>query len=139
MVYGTIERFLSRRTELFLFESAFARNAYEAHRRRAARRRARGVQRHQRRRDGAGRARPRRRRSSSASASSAHIKGTDVLIDALAELHRSGRRVSLAIAGDGEEGPALRDAGGATGPDRQHPLPRPHAGADRPSPRAASW
>jgi hypothetical protein len=30
MVYGTIERFLSRRTELFLFESAFARNAYEA-------------------------------------------------------------------------------------------------------------
>ena len=38
-----------------------------------------------------------------------HIKGTDVLIDALAELHRSGRRVSLAIAGDGEEGPALRD------------------------------
>ena len=38
-----------------------------------------------------------------------HIKGTDVLIDALAELHRAGRRVSLAIAGDGEEGPALRE------------------------------
>jgi glycosyltransferase involved in cell wall biosynthesis len=38
-----------------------------------------------------------------------HIKGTDVLIDALAELHRSGRRVSLAIAGDGEESQALRD------------------------------
>ena len=36
------------------------------------------------------------------------IKGTDVLIDALAELHRAGRRLSLAIAGDGEEGPALR-------------------------------
>ena len=36
------------------------------------------------------------------------IKGTDVLIDALAELHRAGRRVTLAIAGDGEEGPALR-------------------------------
>ena len=30
MVYGAIERLLSRRTELFLFESAFARNAYEA-------------------------------------------------------------------------------------------------------------
>ncbi len=26
----------------------------------------------------------------------------------MAELHRAGRRVSLAIAGDGEEGPALR-------------------------------
>ena len=38
-----------------------------------------------------------------------HIKGTDVLIDAVAELHRSGRRVTLAVAGDGEEGPALRD------------------------------
>ena len=38
-----------------------------------------------------------------------HIKGIDVLIDALAELHRAGRRVSLAIAGDGEEGQALRD------------------------------
>src|SRR4029078_6004719 len=33
----------------------------------------------------------------------------DVLIDALAELHRSGRHISLAIAGDGEEGPALRE------------------------------
>jgi glycosyltransferase involved in cell wall biosynthesis len=38
-----------------------------------------------------------------------HIKGTDVLIEAVAEMHRSGRRVSLAIAGDGEEGPALRE------------------------------
>jgi glycosyltransferase involved in cell wall biosynthesis len=38
-----------------------------------------------------------------------HIKGTDVLIAALAELHRSGRKVSLAVAGDGEEGPALRE------------------------------
>jgi len=38
-----------------------------------------------------------------------HIKGTDVLIDALAELHKSGHRISLAVAGDGEEGPALRE------------------------------
>jgi glycosyltransferase involved in cell wall biosynthesis len=37
------------------------------------------------------------------------IKGTDVLIEAVAQLHRAGRRISLAIAGDGEEGPALRD------------------------------
>jgi glycosyltransferase involved in cell wall biosynthesis len=38
-----------------------------------------------------------------------HIKGTDVLIDALAELHRSGRRLTLAVAGDGVEGPTLRE------------------------------
>ena len=37
-----------------------------------------------------------------------HIKGIDVAIDAVSELHHMGHRVSLAIAGDGEEGPALR-------------------------------
>ncbi len=31
MVYGAIERFLMRRTELFLFESAFARDTYQGH------------------------------------------------------------------------------------------------------------
>jgi len=38
-----------------------------------------------------------------------HIKGTDILLEALAQLHGAGRRVSLAVAGDGEEGPALRE------------------------------
>jgi glycosyltransferase involved in cell wall biosynthesis len=38
-----------------------------------------------------------------------HIKGTDVLIEAVAELHKAGRKVTLAMAGDGEEGPALRE------------------------------
>jgi len=38
-----------------------------------------------------------------------HIKGTDVLFDAVAELHKAGRRVSIAVAGDGEEGAALRE------------------------------
>ena len=71
MVYGTIERFLSRRTELFLFESAFARNAYEA-----MVGAPRGIvrvvfERHQRRRDGAGRAQSPTPPISSASANSA--------------------------------------------------------------------
>jgi glycosyltransferase involved in cell wall biosynthesis len=107
MVYGTIERFLSRRTELFLFESAFARDRYT---------------------DIVGAPRgivrvvfngitdaemvpvvPAPNAADLVSVGEFRaIKGTDVLIDALAELHRSGRRLSLAIAGDGEEGPALR-------------------------------
>jgi glycosyltransferase involved in cell wall biosynthesis len=107
MVYGTIERFLSRRTELFLFESAFARDRYA---------------------DIVGAPRgvvrvvfngitepemvpvvPAADAADLVSVGEFRaIKGTDVLIDALAELHRAGRRLSLAIAGDGEEGPALR-------------------------------
>jgi glycosyltransferase involved in cell wall biosynthesis len=108
MVYGTIEKFLSRRTELFLFESAFARDRYT---------------------DIVGPPRgivrvvfngiteaemvPVAPEPGAADLVSVGefraIKGTDVLIDALAELHRSGRRLTLAIAGDGEEGPALRE------------------------------
>lgn len=108
IIYGTIGRYLSRRTELFLFESTFARNTYE------------GMV-------GAPRAIVRVVPNGISTAEMVpvapqadaadilcvgefrHIKGTDVLIDAVAELHRNGRRVSLAIAGDGEEGPALRE------------------------------
>jgi hypothetical protein len=56
-----------------------------------------------------------------------------VLLDAVAELHRSGRRVTLAVAGDGEEGPALRDQVARLGLTGRRPLPRPYAGAARPS------
>jgi len=107
MIYGAIERFLSRRTELFLFESAFARSAYTAMVG-APRGRVRVVP------NGIGAAEmtPVIFNVDAADIVGVgefrHIKGTDVLIDAVAELHRSGRRVSLAIAGDGEEGPALR-------------------------------
>jgi glycosyltransferase involved in cell wall biosynthesis len=108
IVYGTIERFLSRRTELFLFESAFARKAYEA-----MVGIPRGIVRVVPNGISAAEMAPVAANSGAADILSVgefrHIKGTDVLIDALAELHRSGRRVSLAIAGDGEEGQALRD------------------------------
>jgi glycosyltransferase involved in cell wall biosynthesis len=108
MVYGTIEQFLSRRTELFLFESEFARDVYQTM-------------------VGAPRGTVRVVPNGISTAEMApvaphpdaativnvgefrHIKGTDVLIDALGELHRSDRRLTLAIAGDGEEGPALRE------------------------------
>jgi len=108
MVYGTIEQFLSRRTELFLFESAFARNAYETI---VGRPRSivhvvfNGIS--------AAEMAPVPPNADAADIVSVgefrRIKGTDVLLDAVAELHRSGRRVTLAVAGDGEEGPALRD------------------------------
>jgi len=105
-VYGLIERFLSRRTELFLFESAFARNAYAAMvgpPRRIVRVVPNGIS--------SAEMAPVEPHADAADIVGVgefrHIKGIDVLIDALAELIRSGRRVSLAIAGDGEEGPAL--------------------------------
>ena len=42
------------------------------------------------------------------SASSAHIKGADLLIDAVARLHADGSPVTLTLAGDGEEMAALK-------------------------------
>jgi glycosyltransferase involved in cell wall biosynthesis len=108
MVYGAIERFLSRRTELFLFESAFARNAYEA-----LAGRPRGIVRVVFNGISPAEMAPIEPNADAADLVAVgefrHIKGTDVLIEAVAELHRSGRRLTLAIAGDGEEGPALRE------------------------------
>jgi len=37
-----------------------------------------------------------------------HIKGADLLVDAVARLHADGRPVTLTLAGDGEEMPALK-------------------------------
>jgi glycosyltransferase involved in cell wall biosynthesis len=107
-VYGTLERVLMNRTDLFLFECAFARETYQ---------RAVGLPR------GIVRVVPNGVSDAemvpvqpSAGAADVvsvgefrRIKGTDVLIDAVTQLHRAGRPISLAIAGDGEEGPALRD------------------------------
>jgi glycosyltransferase involved in cell wall biosynthesis len=108
IVYGAIERLLSLRTELFLFESAFARKAYEA-----MVGTPRGIVHVVPNGISAAEMSPVAPDPGAANLLSVgefrHIKGTDVLIDALAELHRSGRRVSLAIAGDGEEAPALRE------------------------------
>jgi glycosyltransferase involved in cell wall biosynthesis len=107
-VYGGLERVLMQRTELFLFESQFARNAYQAmvgpppaivhvvpngitpaEMERVA---------------------PRADAADLLTVGEfRHIKGTDVLIEAIAELHKSGRKVTLAMAGDGEEGQALRE------------------------------
>jgi glycosyltransferase involved in cell wall biosynthesis len=106
-VYGAIERFLMRRTELFLFESAFARDAYRAMVGAPG-----GIVRVVPNGISSAEMVPVEPAANAADLVSVgefrHIKGTDVLIEAVAELHRAGRRVSLAVAGDGEEGPALR-------------------------------
>jgi glycosyltransferase involved in cell wall biosynthesis len=107
-VYGAIERFLMRRTELFLFESAFARDAYRAMVGSPG-----GIVRVVPNGISSAEMMPVEPAANAADLVSVgefrHIKGTDVLIEAVAELHRAGRRVSLAVAGDGEEGPALRE------------------------------
>ena len=133
-----IERLLSRRTELFLFESAFARNAYEA-----MVGAPRGIVRVVPNGISAAEMAPVAPNADAADIVSVgefrHIKGTDVLIDALAELHRSGRRVSLAIAGDGEEGQALRDQVAAARPRATASASSATRRRGRPSRTAGCW
>ena len=107
IVYGAIERLLSLRTELFLFESAFARDTYAA-----MVGAPRGIVRVVPNGISMAEMAPIAPHADAANivcvGEFRHIKGTDVLIEALAQLHSTGRRLRLAIAGDGEEGPALR-------------------------------
>jgi len=107
IVYGGLERILMRRTELFLFESQFARNAYQAMvgpPPAIVRVVPNGIT--------PAEMAPVAPRPDAADLLSVgefrHIKGTDVLIEAVAELHKTGRKVTLAMAGDGEEGEKLR-------------------------------
>jgi glycosyltransferase involved in cell wall biosynthesis len=107
-VYGGLEGVLMRRTELFLFESQFARNAYQAMvgpPRSIVRVVPNGIT--------PAEMAPVAPRPDAADLLSVgefrHIKGTDVLIEAVAELHKAGRKVTLAMAGDGEEREKLRE------------------------------
>jgi glycosyltransferase involved in cell wall biosynthesis len=108
IVYGGLERILMRSTELFLFESQFARNAYQAMvgpPPSIVRVVPNGIT--------PSEMVPVAPRPDAADLLSVgefrNIKGTDVLIEAVAELHKSGRKVTLAMAGDGEEGDKLRE------------------------------
>ena len=106
-VYAGLERALMNRTDLFLFESEFARNTYQ-------------------RVVGAPKGLVRcvfngvtaREFDPLVMADDAtnlvyvgefrHIKGADLLIEAVAKLHASGKPVTLMLAGDGEETASLR-------------------------------
>ncbi len=107
VVYGTIENIMMRRTELFLFESEFARNAFRTivgSPRSLVRVVPNGI--------GLEEMVPVAPAADAADivcvGEFRYIKGIDVAIDALSELHRAGRRIRLAIAGDGEENAALQ-------------------------------
>jgi glycosyltransferase involved in cell wall biosynthesis len=106
LVYSRLERILMRRSDLFLFESAFARDTYYAL---VGRPRA-PVQVVP---NGVGAAEfaevvPALDGTDVAYVGEfRHVKGADVLVEALACLHQTGRKVSLTLAGDGTEGAAL--------------------------------
>jgi glycosyltransferase involved in cell wall biosynthesis len=107
MLYSRLERALMNSTELFLFESAFARDTYQ---------RTIGVP--------TGLVRcvfngvTAEEFDPVASAADAtdivfvgefrHIKGADLLIEAVARLHAHGKPITLTLAGDGEEMDALK-------------------------------
>lgn len=102
MLYGYLENALMNRTELFLFESLFARNTYE---------RMIGVP------NGlvrcvfngvtAGEFDPVAKAPDATDIAYVgefrHIKGADILIDAVARLRAKGKPVTLSLGGDGEE------------------------------------
>jgi len=106
-LYSRLERALMNSTDLFLFESAFARDTYQ---------RTIGVP--------TGLVRcvfngvtadefdPLARAADATDVvyvgEFRHIKGADLLIDAVAQLHADGKPVTLTLAGDGEEMAALK-------------------------------
>jgi glycosyltransferase involved in cell wall biosynthesis len=106
--YGLLERELMNNTDLFLFESAFARDTYQ----RLIGMPSKGLVRSVFNGVTASEFDP------IASASDAtdiayvgefrHIKGADLLIDAVARLRVDGKPVTLTLGGDGEEIAALR-------------------------------
>ena len=107
MLYGRLERALMNRTELFLFESVFARDTFErmiGHPQGLVHCVFNGVT--------AGEFDPVTPAPDQTDLAYVgefrHIKGADVLIDALAQLHASGRPLTLTLGGDGEETARLK-------------------------------
>jgi glycosyltransferase involved in cell wall biosynthesis len=106
-IYCATERALGPRTDLFLFESAYARDAYAARMGTPP-----GIVRVVCNGVGEGEFAP------VALAADATdfvflgelriLKGVDILLEALASLHKSGRRATLTIVGEGPDGEMLR-------------------------------
>ena len=106
-LYSRLERALMNDTDLFLFESAFARNAYQ--RMIGA---PQGLVRCVFNGVTADEFDPVPTADDAADivyvGEFRHIKGADLLVDAVARLHADGRPVTLTLAGDGEEMAALK-------------------------------
>lgn len=105
--YSRLERALMNRTDLFLFESMFARNTYERMIGQPS-----GLVRCVFNGVTAGEFDPVTLADDASDVvyvgEFRHIKGADLLIDAVARLRADGRPVTLTLAGDGEESAALR-------------------------------
>jgi glycosyltransferase involved in cell wall biosynthesis len=106
-LYGRLERALMDNTDLFLFESAFARDTYQrmiGTPKGLVRSVFNGVT--------ADEFDPVAKADDATDivyvGEFRHIKGADLLIDAVARLHADGKPVTLTLAGDGEEMPALK-------------------------------
>ncbi|WP_022721268.1 glycosyltransferase family 4 protein [Rhodopseudomonas sp. B29] len=106
-LYSRMERLLMNRTELFLFESAFARNTYEKMIGKPE-----GLVRCVFNGVTAGEFDPVAPASDATDVAYVgefrHIKGADLLIEAVAQLRANGRAVTLTLGGDGEETAALK-------------------------------
>lgn len=106
-MYGRMERSLMNSTELFLFESAFARDTYQ--RTIGA---PKGLVRCVFNGVTADEFDPVPRAGDATDVvyvgEFRHIKGADLLLDAVARLHADGKPVTLTLAGDGEETAALK-------------------------------
>jgi glycosyltransferase involved in cell wall biosynthesis len=114
IVYASLERALMRRTDLLLFESAFARDTYRAivgTPRAIARVVHNGVTDTE-----FDPVTPTRDATDLVFVGELrHLKGADVLIEAIAHLGRAGRVVSATIIGEGDESNALRAQVGRLG------------------------
>ncbi|TJX00260.1 glycosyltransferase, partial [Neisseria gonorrhoeae] len=106
-LYARLERALMNRTELFLFESIFARDTYErmiGHPQGLVHCVFNGVT--------AGEFDPISPAADQTDLAYVgefrHIKGADILIDAVAQLRDSGRPLTLTLGGDGEETARLK-------------------------------
>ncbi len=107
MFYSRLERALMNRTDLFLFESAFARNTYQRIVGSPA-----GIVKCVFNGVTAGEFDPVPLAGDATDVvyvgEFRHIKGADLLIDAVARLREGGRHLTLTLAGDGEETGALK-------------------------------
>jgi glycosyltransferase involved in cell wall biosynthesis len=106
-IYSRLERALMNRTDLFLFESAFARDTYQRTIGKPA-----GLVRCVFNGVTANEFDPIPTADDATDivyvGEFRHIKGADILIDAVARLHADGKPVTLTLAGDGEELEALK-------------------------------
>ena len=137
-LYSRLERALMNRTDLFLFESAFARDTYQRTIGRPS-----GLVRCVFNGVTADEFDPIDEADDATDivyvGEFRHIKGADILIDAVARLRADGKPVTLTLAGDGEELGALKAQIAAARPHRGGPLHRPRQGALRLFQRQGCW